>query len=51
MLAKFVINDANGQLCRINRHIDLTQHIRKCSDMILMTVCDKKSFYTINIVF
>ena len=51
VLTKFVVDNADGQLCRINRHIDLTQHIRKCSDMILMTVRDKKSLYTIDIVF
>ena len=51
VLTKFVVDNADGQLCRINRHIDLFQQICQTTDMVLVTVRDKKSLYTIDIVF
>ena len=50
MLLKLVLNDGCGQFGRIDWHIDITQHIRDRSDMILMGMCDKKAFDLVNII-
>ncbi len=39
-----MLNDSHRQLCSIDWNIDITQNIWDRTDMILMTVCDKKSF-------
>ena len=51
VLPHFMLNKRHGQGGCIDRNIDIADHKRQCADMILMTVCDDKTFYTIYIVF
>ena len=51
MLFQLILNDTHGQLCRIDRDIDLLEHIGQCTDMILMSVGDDKSLHLGYIVF
>ena len=50
-LCQFVLNDAHGQPCGKNRHVDLLQHVGQRADVVLVTVGDHKSFYFIDVVF
>ena len=38
VFVQFMLNQPHCQLCRIERHIQLSQHIRQRTDMILMSV-------------
>ena len=49
VLAQLVFNQSHRQSGRIDRNIQLPQHIRKCSDMILMTMRNHKALYPIRI--
>ena len=49
VLAQLVFDQSHRQSGRIDRNIQLPQHIRKCSDMILMTVRNHKALYPIRI--
>ena len=49
MLFQFVADQSQCQLGSIDRNIDLFQHIRKSSDMILMPMSDHKSLHLGNI--
>ena len=51
MLFKLVCDKSQCQLCRIDRHVDFLQYIRKSTDMILMSVRDHKAFDLGNIFF
>ncbi len=51
VLAQLVLDNPVCQFGGINRDIDLPEHIRDRSDMILVSVGDKKAFYFLNIVF
>ena len=48
---QFVLNERHGQCGCIDRNIDITDHKRQRTDMILMTVRDDKTFYTFYIFF
>ena len=50
MLCQLVLNDPHGQTGCVDGHIDITQHIGQCSDMILMSMSDDKSLYLIDII-
>ena len=49
VLAQLVFDQSHRQSGCIDRNIQLPQHIRKCSDMILMTVRNHKALYPIRI--
>ena len=45
MLLQLVLYDAHGQLCSIDRDIDILEHIWQGTDMVLMPMCDDKSLH------
>ncbi len=50
VLRKFVLNQSDGQLCSVNRNIDLLENIRQRSDVVLMSVCDDKALDLVDVV-
>ena len=50
VLFKLVADQTDRELGRVNRNVNLTQHIRKCTDVILMTVGDHKPLHLADIL-
>ncbi len=50
MLLQLMLNQPDCQLGRVDRDIDFPQDIRQSSDMILMSVCNNKPFYLVNVL-
>lgn len=46
-----MFDERHGQGGRIDRNIDIADHKRQCTDMILMTVCDDKTFHALYIIY
>ena len=51
VLLELVLDQGHRELCRINGHIDLAEHIRDRPDVVLMTMCDHKSLYLAVVLF
>ena len=50
VLGQLVLDNTHGQAGSVDGNINIPQHIRQCSDMILMSVGDDKTLYLVDIV-
>ena len=51
VLFQLVLNQGNGQLGSVHRHIHLLQNIGQGPDMVLVAVGDDKSLDLLNVLF
>ena len=45
-----MLNQGNGQLCAVYRHIDLLQDIRQGADMVLMAMGNNEALHLVNVL-
>ena len=50
VLGQLVLDNTHGQAGSVDGNINIPQHIRQCSDMILMSVGDDETFYLVDVI-
>ena len=50
MFLQLILDNSHGQPCRIDRHIDLAEHIGKRTDMILMSVRNDECLDPVDVI-
>ena len=51
VLFELMLDQTDGQLRGIDRHIDFLQNIGQCADVILMSMGDHKALYLVDVLF
>ena len=50
VLFQLVLDERDGQLCAVNGHVDLPQHIGQGPDVVLVAVGDHKALDLVDVV-